>query len=45
MKEFDLKIRYPHQTNRNEADHLGAFDLETIVARFDEMGLCCTNQN
>ena len=38
MKEFDLKIRYPHQTNRNEADHLGAFDLETIVARFDEMG-------
>lgn len=38
MKEFDLKIRYPHQTNRNEADHLGAFDLETIVTRFDEMG-------
>ena len=35
MNEFDLKIRYPHQTGRNDADHLGAFDTETILKRFD----------
>lgn len=38
MNEFDLKIRYPHQTNRNDAAHLGMFDAETIIRKFDEMG-------
>lgn len=37
MNEFDLKIRYPHQTGRNDADHLGAFDIETILKKFDEV--------
>ena len=35
MNEFDLKIRYPHQTGRNDADHLGAFDIDTILKKFD----------
>lgn len=38
MNEFDLKIRYPHHINRNEIDHLGAFDSATILTKFDEMG-------
>ena len=37
MNEFELKIRYPHHVNRNEIDHLGAFDLATILTKFDEM--------
>ena len=37
MNEFELKIRYPHHINRNEIDHLGAFDLATILTKFDEM--------
>ncbi|ENX44213.1 hypothetical protein [Acinetobacter sp. NIPH 2100] len=37
MNEFELKIRYPHQMNRNEIDHIGTFDLATILSKFDEM--------
>ena len=37
MNEFELKIRYPHHVNRNEIDHLGAFDLAIILTKFDEM--------
>ncbi len=38
MNEFDLKIRYPHQTGRNDADHLGAFDIETILKKAKSNG-------
>lgn len=37
MKEFDLKIRYPHHINRNDVEHLGTFDFATILTKFDEM--------
>lgn len=38
MNEFELKIRYPHHTNRNDIEHLGAFDSATILMKFDEVG-------
>ena len=37
MNEFELKIRYPHQMNHNDIDHVGTFDLATILTKFDEM--------
>ncbi len=37
MNQFELKIRYPHQMNRNEIDAMGTFDLTTILSKFDEM--------
>jgi len=37
MKAFELKIRYPHQINRNEISDLGTLDLATILTKFDEM--------
>jgi len=37
MNQFELKIRYPHQMNRNEIDAMGAFDLTTILSKFEEM--------
>ncbi|KHF75457.1 hypothetical protein PJ15_0590 [Acinetobacter sp. neg1] len=37
MNQFELKIRYPHQMNRNEIDALGTFDLTTILSKFEEM--------
>lgn len=37
MNQFELKIRYPHQINRNEIDALGTFDLTTILSKFEEM--------
>jgi hypothetical protein len=37
MNEFELKIRYPHQMNHNDMDHVGRFDLATILTKFDEM--------
>ncbi|WP_151869662.1 MULTISPECIES: hypothetical protein [Acinetobacter] len=37
MNQFELKIRYPHQMNHNEIDHVGRFDLATILTKFDEM--------
>ncbi|ENW03403.1 hypothetical protein [Acinetobacter beijerinckii] len=38
MNAFDLKIRYPHQINRNDADHIGIFNAEQIINKFDEIG-------
>ncbi|KYQ85069.1 hypothetical protein AWW72_06125 [Acinetobacter sp. NRRL B-65365] len=37
MNQFELKIRYPHQMNRNEIDAMGTFDLTTILSKFEEM--------
>lgn len=37
MNQFELKIRYPHQINRNEIDAMGLFDLASILIKFDEM--------
>ena len=37
MNQFELKIRYPHQMNRNEIDAMGTFDLTTILSKFGEM--------
>ncbi|MEB6668558.1 hypothetical protein MXM33_16225 [Acinetobacter vivianii] len=37
MNQFELKIRYPHQMNRNELDAMGTFDLTTILSKFEEM--------
>ncbi|NIE98067.1 hypothetical protein F3J02_16545 [Acinetobacter sp. Tr-809] len=37
MNEFELKVRYPHQMNHNDIDHVGRFDLATILTKFDEM--------
>lgn len=37
MNQFELKIRYPHQMNRNEIDAMGTFDLTTILSKFDEI--------
>lgn len=37
MNEFDLKIRYPHQINQNDIDHLGMLDATAILSKFDTM--------
>ncbi|WDZ51132.1 hypothetical protein LF296_17900 [Acinetobacter vivianii] len=37
MNQFELKIRYPHQMNRNEIDAMGTFDLTMILSKFEEM--------